>query len=136
VNDKIKIYAKYQVHVSNITNIFSIIFWKRDKYFKNVLDKIKILWYTCVVNNISEDKTMAKQESKSDRFVRIAEARTNKIINMIQLLGNCSNKGTYDYTKEDVRKIFGAIEEELRLAKSKFELGENEASRKAFTLRK
>ena len=49
---------------------------------------------------------MAKQESKSDRFVRIAEARTNKIINMIQLLGNCSNKGTYDYTKEDVRKIF------------------------------
>ena len=79
---------------------------------------------------------MAKQESKSDRFVRIAEARTNKIINMIQLLGNCSNKGTYDYTKEYVRKIFGAIEDELRLAKSKFELGENEASRKAFTLRK
>ena len=62
---------------------------------------------------------MAKQESKSDRFVRIAEARTNKIINMIQLLGNCSNKGTYDYTKEDVRKIFGAIEEELRIEKER-----------------
>ena len=38
--------------------------------------------------------------------------------------------------KDDVRKIFGAIEDELRLAKSKFELGENEASRKIFTLRK
>ena len=28
-------------------------------------------------------------ETKEERFVRIAEARTNKIINMIQLLGNC-----------------------------------------------
>lgn len=79
---------------------------------------------------------MGKNESKGERFVRIAEARTNKIINMIQLLGNCSNKATYDYDKDDVRKIFGAIEDELRLAKSKFELGENEASRKIFTLRK
>lgn len=36
---------------------------------------------------------MASTESKRDRFVRIAEARTNKIIDMIQLLGNCSNRG-------------------------------------------
>ena len=29
-----------------------------------------------------------KNETKREKFVRIAEARTNKIINMIQLLGN------------------------------------------------
>ena len=34
-------------------------------------------------------------ESKKERFVRIAEARTNKIIDMIRLLGNCSSKATY-----------------------------------------
>ena len=28
-------------------------------------------------------------ETKRDKFVRIAEARTNKIIDMVQLLGNC-----------------------------------------------
>ena len=60
-------------------------------------------------------------ENKHDRFVRIVEARTNKIIDMIRLLGNCSNKGTYDYSKEDVRKVFAAIENELRVAKAKFD---------------
>lgn len=72
-------------------------------------------------------------ESKSDKFVRIAEARTNKIINMIKLLGNCSNKNTYDYSKEDVRKIFNAIDEELKIAKAKFEQGSE--SNKKFKLR-
>lgn len=60
-------------------------------------------------------------ETKNDRFVRIAEARTNKIIDMIRLLGNCSNKASYDYSKEDVRKIFTAIENELKVAKAKFD---------------
>lgn len=60
-------------------------------------------------------------ETKNDRFVRIAEARTNKIIDMIRLLGNCSNKATYDYSKEDVRKIFTAIENELKTARAKFD---------------
>lgn len=60
-------------------------------------------------------------ESKKDKFVRIAEARTNKIIDMIRLLGNCSNKASYEYSKEDVRKIFTAIESELKAAKAKFD---------------
>ena len=64
---------------------------------------------------------MAKmQETKRDKFVRLAEARTNKIIDMIQLRGNCSNLGAYDYTQQDVDKIFTAIENELREAKKKF----------------
>ena len=78
---------------------------------------------------------MSNQESKRDRFVRIAEARTNKIIDMVQLLGNCSNKGTYDYSKEDVKKIFAAIENELKNAKAKFDIGESEGKEKKFTLR-
>jgi hypothetical protein len=49
---------------------------------------------------------MSAKETKRERFVRIAEARTNKIIDMIHLLGNCSNTSTYDYTEADVNKIF------------------------------
>ena len=60
-------------------------------------------------------------ETKNEKFVRIAEARTNKIINMIRLLGNCDNKTTYDYSKDDVRKIFTAIDNELKAAKAKFD---------------
>lgn len=64
--------------------------------------------------------TVKERETKRDKFIRLAEARTNKIIDMIQLLGNCSNAATYDYTQQDVDKIFTAIETELREAKKKF----------------
>lgn len=71
-------------------------------------------------------------ESKREKFVRIAEARTNKIISMVRLLGNCSNSRVYEYSKEDVKKIFGTIEEELKLAKARFEISDSED--KKFTL--
>lgn len=34
------------------------------------------------------------KEAKSERFVRLAEARVNKIIKMVRLLGNLVNKTT------------------------------------------
>ena len=60
-------------------------------------------------------------ESKHDKFIRIAEARTNKIIDMIRLLSNCSNKSTYEYDEIDVKKIFSTLEQELKSCKSKFQ---------------
>lgn len=71
-------------------------------------------------------------ESKRDKFVRLAEARTNKIIDMIRLLGNCSNSRVYEYNKDDVKKIFSTIEDELKIAKSKFEI--NDVEDKKFSL--
>ena len=71
-------------------------------------------------------------ETKRERFVRIAEARTNKILEMMRLLGNCSSKGNYEYTEEDVKKIFGALERELKNTKNKF-LG-LDAKEERFTL--
>lgn len=59
-------------------------------------------------------------ETKRERFVRIAGARTNKIISMIKLLSNCSNLGNYDYSDEDVKKIFNTLEKELKIAKIRF----------------
>ena len=65
-------------------------------------------------------------ESKRERFVRLAEARTNKTIDMIRLLGNCANKSNYDYTEADVQKIFSAIERELKNAKMKFSITDDD----------
>lgn len=73
------------------------------------------------------------QETKRDKFVRLAEARTNKIIDMLQLLGNCSNTSAYDYTQQDVEKIFGVIENELKEAKKKFDKVESKKGSR-FTL--
>lgn len=59
-------------------------------------------------------------ETKRERFVRIAENRTNKIIDMLRLLGNCANKSNYDYSEEDINKIFSTLEKELKVAKMKY----------------
>lgn len=59
-------------------------------------------------------------DEKRNRFIRIAENRTNKILEQIRLLGNCSNKHNYEYDDEDVKKIFSVIEQELKQSKLKF----------------
>ena len=73
------------------------------------------------------------KETKREKFVRIAEARTNKIIDMIQLLGNCSNQNQYEYTQKDVNKIFNAIQVELDEAKKRYSKQDSQKGRK-FTL--
>ena len=70
------------------------------------------------------------QETKRDKFVRLAEARTNKIIDMIRLLGNCSNESQYEYTKKDVNKIFIAIQAELDAAKKRYSKQDSQKSSK------
>lgn len=60
-------------------------------------------------------------ETKSEKFKRLAEGRTNKILKYINLLGNLSNSSNYEYTEEEVKKIFNVIEKELKITKSKFD---------------
>lgn len=76
---------------------------------------------------------MKNEETKRDKFVRIAEARTKKIINMIQLLGNCSNQSLYEYSQKDVNKIFNAIQAELDEAKKRYSKQDSQKGSK-FTL--
>jgi hypothetical protein len=58
--------------------------------------------------------------TKKERFEKIAVKRTNNIINGLRLLSNCSNKNNYDYSEEDVKKIFNALDENFKLARSAF----------------
>ena len=76
---------------------------------------------------------MKNEETKREKFVRIAEARTNKIINMIQLLGNCSNQNLYEYSQKDINKIFNAIQTELDEAKKRYSKQDSQKGSK-FTL--
>jgi hypothetical protein len=66
------------------------------------------------------------EESRNDRFKRIAAKRTNDILEKIRILGNCSNKSSYEYTEEEVSKIFSEIEKQLRLTKARFLAGKRE----------
>lgn len=68
-------------------------------------------------------------ESRHDRFKRIAAKRTNEILEKIRILGNCSNKSSYEYTEEEINKIFSEIDKQLKLTKAKFIAGKRERFR-------
>lgn len=67
-----------------------------------------------------------EKESRSERFKRLASKRTNDILEKIRILGNCYNKSSYEYTEEEVNKIFSEIEKQLKLTKAKFLAGKRE----------
>ena len=64
---------------------------------------------------------MENEKVKEERFVRIAEKRTNVILDTLRLLGNCSNTNNYKYSDQQVKKIFSAIEQELKNTNIKFD---------------
>lgn len=59
-------------------------------------------------------------ETKHEKFKRIAAARTLRTLEDLRLLGNCSNRSTYNYNTEYVNKIFSAIDKEVKRVKSLF----------------
>ena len=59
-------------------------------------------------------------ENKRDRFVRVAERRTNAILEKLRVLGNCSNQSMYEYTDEEISKIFSAIRKSVKETESLF----------------
>lgn len=61
-----------------------------------------------------------RKESKTMRFRRVTEARVNKIIKMLRLLGNCSNPAVYGYSLEQVQQIFATLQAELNRAQKRY----------------
>lgn len=57
---------------------------------------------------------------KRQKFIELAEARTTRAIKDLKLIGNLSNKSSYEYTDKDVHEIFKALQRELEAAKSRF----------------
>lgn len=66
----------------------------------------------------------SKIEEKRARFLKLATLRTNIILDRIRVLGHCSNKSAYNYTENDVEKIFDTLEDELKITKAKFKIRE------------
>lgn len=65
-----------------------------------------------------------QEMDKKKNFKRLAESRTEKAIDEIRKIGNLSNTNNYSYTKEDVDKIFNALNEAIEESKKKFPYGE------------
>ncbi len=65
---------------------------------------------------------MARKQftSTRERFKVVAENRTNKILNDLRILSHCSNKALYEYSDEEIERIFQAIGDAVTEAKTKF----------------
>lgn len=59
------------------------------------------------------------EETKQQKFVRIAEPRVTRACKAVSLLGNLASS-SYEYTEEQVDAMFGAVQQELDTARAAF----------------
>jgi hypothetical protein len=74
------------------------------------------------------------REDDRRKFVKLAQARVNKALKEIQLIGNLSNRSNYDYTDEDVAKIFRALNDAIAACRKRFELSKKKGGKPQFSL--
>lgn len=66
-----------------------------------------------------DEEAGSSEETKRDRFVRLAESRTNNAIRSIRTISKLGNKSYYEFDDGDVRKIVGALTREIEALKTR-----------------
>ena len=61
-----------------------------------------------------------KIENKRQKFIRLAELRTEKAVIAIENLFGLSNTRNYDYNSKDVDKILKALKDSINVVSSSF----------------
>ena len=62
-----------------------------------------------------------KAKTRRERFEDVAGKRVQMVLERLEGLSKCANKRNYEYTPQDVEKMFRAIGERTRHAKKLFE---------------
>lgn len=69
---------------------------------------------------VAEAAKAAKTAEKAAKFKLIAARRAVVILKTLGFLENCANKGSYEYTPEQVATIFNSIEAKVKDVKAAF----------------
>ena len=75
-----------------------------------------------------------RENTKNERFVRVAFDRMTKVMNEIDKLSKCADKRSYTYTQPDVERIFSSINGRLERAYSLFKDENGDGRPKKFSL--
>ena len=67
-----------------------------------------------------------KGEKKEERFERVAQKRVQRVLDSIISLSHCSNKRMYKWSDVQLKKIWTAIDKELKTCQASFEDSEVE----------
>ena len=74
-------------------------------------------------------------DNKKDNFKRISENRLSKIVTLLSQLTNLSNSSFYEYSNEEIEKIFDVIIKEANQSKEKLlKANEKKTKKKKFEL--
>lgn len=68
------------------------------------------------------------EETKKEKFIRLAEARTNNALKQISLIGNLANTSNYDYDIKDVDRILKTLRNSINELEVAFK-GENKTKK-------
>jgi len=71
-----------------------------------------------------ENATGAQQESKADRFKRLAELRVGNAVKKIEIIGNLAGSN-YEFTAEQIEKILTSLKASVDEVEKKFQNGLN-----------
>ena len=63
-------------------------------------------------------------ETKEQRFERVARKRVQRVLDSIRSLSQCSNKRMYKWNDQQFKKIWAAIDEEMKRCRESFENAE------------
>ncbi len=69
---------------------------------------------------MSDQEGAVSEESKSDKFTRLATKRVEKAVKSIDLLGNLSTS-QYEYTQEQIDQIISDLAQHLNEVKAKYQ---------------
>lgn len=63
---------------------------------------------------------MGTPNEKREKFVRLAEGRTQTALDAIRKLGNLANTRAYEYEQDDIKKIIKALRDATSDIEKKF----------------
>jgi hypothetical protein len=75
---------------------------------------------------------MIKKSLRRERFETVAARRTQRILDFLDSLSNCSNKNNYEYTDADVKKMFSSIREKVKNTEAAFGNALNRSEKNKF----
>ena len=67
-----------------------------------------------------------KGENKEERFRRVVQKRVQNVLDSLRRLSQCSNRRMYAWNDEQIKRIWSAIDKELKGCKEGFENAEPE----------
>ena len=63
---------------------------------------------------------MDKNNTKRERFEKVASSRVQKILDTLDSLSKCSNRNNYAYNKEDIDKMMNVLKSKMKYVENSF----------------